>query len=204
MAEYHNIRTPLGELMYVNISGKGVQNYDGDGYEYKASIKLPKKQAKKLEKEILDYFNENKPSSYKKDEPSNKIMQKLDDGDYLFTFKTKTEFADKDGNVKKVKVRLYNAKNEEKELPDGTLIGNGSKGVIRASLKTYTNGKGKSQTAGVSMFLNAIQLAKFVPYVPDSGFDEIEDGEFEDFDNQDFPTDEKPKKSKKKKKKSKE
>ena len=193
MSEKMKIKTPIGELLYVAVRGTGAQNYDGDGYEYKASIKLPKKDGKKLYKKIVDFFNENKPSKCKDDAPANNIYHKTDDGDMLFTFKTKVEF---DG--KPVKVRIYNSKNEEKEPPEGTLIGNGSKGVISGQLAVYSNKKGDN--AGVSMFLNGIQLAKFVPYVPDSGFDEI-DGEFEDFDNADFPDQEKSKKKKKGKKK---
>jgi hypothetical protein len=192
MAEKQKVTTPLGELMYVSVRGTGVLNYDGDDYEYKASIKLSKKDGKKFEKEILKFFADNAPSSIEK--PANKIVRKTEDGDYLFTFKTKTTFDDKP-----VKVGIYNSKSEERELPDGVGIGNGSIGAIRGQLSVYTNGKGKSLKAGVSMFLNNIQLAKFVPYIPDSGFEEV-DGDFEDFDAE-LPAPKKDKKEKKKKKK---
>jgi len=35
--------------------------------------------------------------------------------------------------------------------------------------------KGVLTDAGVTLYLDAIQLTKFVPYEPDSGFDEVED-----------------------------
>jgi len=197
---FENIKTPVGELMYVNIAGDGAINYDGDGREYKATVKLPKKDGKKFEKEIIKFFNENKPSNYTKDEPVNKIHRVHEDGDWLFNFKTNAVF-EKDGVEKKAEIRTFNSKGERKPLPDGLFIGNGSRGLIKGSMSVYTNGKGKSLKAGVSLWLNGIQLSKFVPYTPDDGVEEI-DGEFEDFGSADYPTGEdKPKKSKKDKKK---
>ena len=192
------ITSPLGELMYVNISGTGKLDYDGKFYEYTAGIKLDKKSAKTMYSEICNFFEEHKPAWFKGDEPSNKIKRKQDDGTFLFQFKTHAEFEDKAGNTKQTKIGIVNSKNKYVELPDGEGIGNGSTGKISGVMTIHSDKRGK--TAGVSLWLNNVQLLKYIKYVPDTGFDEA-DGEFKDFETAD--TDDFKKKKKKKKKKSK-
>ena len=178
--EKTKIITPVGELMYVNVRGQGKLDYDGKFYEYTASIKLDKKDAKKLYAEICEYFEENKPTWFKGNEPTNKIKRKQDDGDFLFSFKTKTSFEDKQGNLKTVKVGIVNSKNRYVELPEDEAIGNGSVGRIAGTMTIHSDKR--ANRAGVSLWLSHIQLLKYVKYVADTGFDEI-DGEFEDFDS---------------------
>jgi len=47
-----------------------------------------------------------------------------------------------------------------RKMPDGTLIGNGSKIVVNYSPDTYTGFDG-----GVTLYLNAIQVMELIPYV---------------------------------------
>lgn len=201
------IATPVGDLKYVYITGKGRENFDGDGYEYQASVVLPKKDGKKLYGKICEFFEEHKPAGFKGDEPMNKILRPID-GDkenVMFSFKTNTTFEDDDGNVIKCKVKLKNAKGQERELPDGVGVGDGSRGAISGTMVVY----GNSKKAGVSLFLNTVQITKFVEYVDDDGLDTYDDDDgFDDFkgtSNCDFPTETEdvPKKEKKKKKKNK-
>jgi len=187
------ITTPIGELMYVNVRGQGKLDYDGKFYEYTAGIKLNKKDAKKLYAEICEYFEANKPTWFKGDEPTNKVKRKQDDGDFLFNFKTKVAFEGKDGNVKPTKIGIVNAKNHYVELPEDEGIGNGSIGRVSGTMTIHSDKR--ANRAGVSLWLNNVQLLKYVKFVPNTGFDET-DGDFEDFkepDTEDF------KKKKKKK-----
>lgn len=207
MADKQKITSPKGELRYVVVNGEGKLDYDGKYREYTASIVLPKKEGKKFLKEITDYFNENKSSKCPFDEPQNKVMRKTEEGDFMFSFKTKCEFTNKDGEVKKTKVQITNGKNVPQELPDGVGIGNGSLGRITGMMDMHgnTDKSEKKNTEGVSLWLNAIQISKFIKYVPDNGFDEDEEAEFESFGDPDFSesAEDAPKKDKKKKKKNK-
>lgn len=200
--EKTKIETPKGELVYVNVTGQGKLDYDGKFYEYTAGVKLGKKDAKKLYDEICEYFEENKPSWFKGDEPSNKIKRKQDDGEFLFQFKTKKSFEDEKGNVRDTTIHIVNAKNKEVKLPEGEGIGNGSFGRINGTMSIHSDKK--KGTAGVSLWLSGVKILKYVKYVADAGFSEDDDGDFEDFGGADgdFPTEEKkPKKKKKKSKK---
>jgi hypothetical protein len=196
------IATPVGDLKYCSVTGKGRENFDGDGYIYQASVILPKKQGEELYGKICEFFVENKPAGFSGDEPMNKIMRPIegDKKNVMFTFNTNTTFQNEDGDVIKTKVKIKNSKDQERELPDGVGIGDGSRGAISGKLKVYGNRK----KAGVSMFLNALQIIKFVEYKDNDGFDAHEDGDFDDFTNtskSDFPDDDEHKKKKKKKKK---
>ena len=200
MADKKKIKTPKGELVYCNVTGVGKLDYDGKFYEYTAGIKLDKKTAKKFYKEICKHFDENKPSWFKGSKPSNSIMREIkNDDNFLFQFKTKVEFEDDKGNVRPTKIGLANAKGKQVILPDGEGIGNGTLGKIGGSMSIHSDSK--SKTAGVSLWLNNLQISKYVKYVVDMGFDEDEDGEFEEFGTELEETGEdKPKKKKKKKK----
>ena len=199
MADNKKITSPKGELRYVIVTGEGKPNYDGDANEFTASIVLPKKKAKKFYAEICDYFNDNKSNGCDVDEPMNKVMRKTEEGDYMFSFKTNCEFENDEGEVRKSHVGIFNGRNVEQKLPDGVGIGNGSIGTISGSMSYYK----RKNKEGVSMWLDNIQISKFIKYVADAGFEEDDEAEFENFDNVAFD-EEAPKKEKKKKKKKKE
>lgn len=191
------VQTPTGDLKYCFITGKGrLKPRSKDDYAYSCAIILEKKEGKQFHKEIVDYFNENKPAKCKLDEPENNIMTKLEDGRMMFQFRTNAEFEGKPTVVK-----IVNKHNEPRELPEGITIGDGSRGQILGSLKVYTGDT--PSDAGCSMFLNAIKIGKFVPYEGGANFEgdmEDEDADFENFDMADFPTEKEEKKPKKSKK----
>ncbi|MBW2998166.1 hypothetical protein KY321_01385, partial [Candidatus Woesearchaeota archaeon] len=109
------IVTPVGKLMYATVTGQGKPKYKAKGkFEYQSSIIVTKKQGKVILKDILDYFNDNKPKNYK-GEPANikNIMRKIegDKDNVMFTFKTLTEFKDKEskkGKMKQVEIGVFN------------------------------------------------------------------------------------------------
>ena len=201
-----SIQSPQGDLKYCFITGQGrLKPRSKDEYSYSGAVILSKKAGKKFYKEIVEFFNEHKPKKCKLDEPENTIYQKLDDGRWMFQFRTNTVFVDKKTKEEKPnKVKLFNSKNLERELPEGVGIGDGSTGSILGAMQVYEGDTVKGKvSAGCSMYLNAIRLAKFVKYEGGASFDDDgAEGDFEDFDSADFP-EETPKKEKKKGKKKK-
>ena len=172
--------TPLGELHYVNISGQGKENYDEDDYEYVASIRLTGDAAEKLKAEIEEIVelrpkgDDVKSRGYKelvktKDgnlrSPTLK-KPKTDDeeatGIFEFLFKTNTTYAD--GKTKKIGTR--NAANQPVSLGNAR-IGNGTIGCISGKMR----GKSYKKEWSVTLYLNAVQITKFVEYVGDDGFE---------------------------------
>lgn len=197
------IQTPTGDLKYAFITGKGrLKPRSKDEYAYSCAVVVDKKEGKKLYQEILDYFNDNKPAKCKADEPENNIYTKMDDGRWMFQFRTNTEFEGKPNVVK-----VFNKDNEPRELPEGVGIGDGSRGQILGGLQVYEGDT--PAEAGCSMYLNAVRIGKFVAYEGGATFEgemDDEDADFEDFDPSDFPSekeDKEPKKEKKAKKKKK-
>jgi len=193
------VTSPKGSLLYVNITGQGKENYDGDGYDYVATVDVPKKEAKLFMSEIDEFLEDNQPSKshklrslpYRTHKDSDKIPKDM----VRFNFKTQTTFESGDTR----KINLFNHKNERVSLPDGTKIGNGSVGLISGKITIYTGKK----DYGATLWLNGIQILKFEEYIEDSGFEEQDDGDFENFDTNLEPgVEEKKEKKKKKKKKS--
>lgn len=189
-----NVVTPVGELMHVNITGQGKENYNEDGYEYVANIRMPAAAAKPLMDAIEECLGEVpkgktvKSRGYRellidKDEdgneqlyfPTSKTKESGRDekakksGIIQFAFKTVTAFPD--GKPKKVGV--YNSAKPPTKLNMGDkLIGNGSKGAISGKMQHVERGK----EVMVSLYLNAIQLVDFVEYSGDAGFEGHDDG----------------------------
>lgn len=184
-----NIVTNVGELWHVNITGQGKLNYNEDGYEYVANIRMPKEKAQAhidaIEKvlgevpkgktvksrgwrELLEdeegvYFPTSKTKEAGRDDKAKKT------GIIQFAFKTVTAFPD--GKPKKVGV--YNSANPPTKLNMGDkLIGNGSMGCISGKMERVERGK----EVMVSLYLNHIQLVKFVEYQGDAGFAAQDEG----------------------------
>lgn len=189
------ITSPVGELEWVTISGKGKPNMSGK-LEYKVDVVLEGEQAEALKKLIDDFWADNKPNKVKKpkslgyyphkvltdekDEDGDPIWE--EDGKTAFVFKTGTTF--KDGNAKTIPI--YNAKGAEVSLGKKQ-IGNGSRGRVQGAMDIYEvkSEAGKTQSAGVSLYLNGLQLAKFVEYKGGVNFDglDAEYGDFEGFED---------------------
>lgn len=181
--------TPVGKLMYLNIDGPGKEKYDADkGNEYVATIWLTGDESVDLrasmDKEVGEIRDDEvlKSAGYRQlmedsegnvFTPTKKNVAKQKTGKlidlYSFTFKTGTEYAD--GKVKKIKV--FDTVPKEVNLK-GKKIGNGSIGAISGNMER-TVYKGE---VSCSMYLNAIQLTKFIPYTEDTGFG-AQEGDFD-------------------------
>lgn len=182
-------KTSKGSLEWVIIAGEGKENLNGR-MKYNASIKLPA-DSPDLEA-IKQFWAENKPAKFKKDAKSLGIYPaKVDSGEVdedgkaiyvedpdfkVLAFSTDATY--QDGRPKIVQV--YNSKARKVALPEGTSIGNGSIGAISGAMGIYTNESksGSIIDAGVTLYLDAVQIFKLEEYSSNPGFeaDEDEDG----------------------------
>lgn len=177
------IVTPVGELAWVFITGKGREDLNGND-RYVASLKLANDSAelKAIKATIKEFWDANKPKG-KGLPKSNGIKVQRDKetgeetGFTLINMWTGTTFPD--GKIKVIKT--YNSKGIEVNLGSKS-IGNGSRGSLSGVLAIYSNGP----NVGVTVYLNAVQLTKFVEYSTDAGFAAQEDGEdsFTGIDNE--------------------
>lgn len=193
------LASPKGELAWVNISGEGKENLSGK-MQYLASLILDPKNVpahKAFIDQIDEFWADNKPAFMGKRKPKSigyyfsdplrdaegqPIKDEEDkikydpEGRVTVAFKTATTFPD--GSTKLV--RVFNAKNKEVALGNKK-IGNGSIGFVSGAMDIYevTDNKKKAIDAGVTLYLDAIQLTKFVEYSADTGF-EARDEEEED------------------------
>lgn len=193
--------TPIGELHYVQIEGQGKEKYDKEkGYEYVATLYLSSERSEPLRKQMDEVVGEIKKGESLKSKgyrqlmkdkdgkiftPTNKNKERQEDAElidmYGFTFKTSTVYKDgKDGPTKPKVIGVYDSGNKtlgikpKKISLQGKKIGNGSEGAISGTLQRSVY-KGE---VSCSLYLNSIQLTKFIEYDGDAGF-EAQDGEFE-------------------------
>lgn len=172
------VTTPVGDLEWVFITGKGKKDLN-DNDRYVADVVMDKEKAQPFIDEIEAFWDEFKPKKHK-GAPKSLGWKEIEDdagestGRIRLSFWTGTTFPD--GSQKIVKV--FNAKGAEVSLGDKK-IGNGSRGRIKGAMDIYDSGPG---ARGVTLYLNGIQLSKFVPFEGGVNFDEIEDDEGGDFD----------------------
>ena len=188
-----NTQSPIGTLMYVMVSGQGKENYEGDGYEYQCCVDVPEKEAQPYIDEIEDFIEDNAPAGAeralnKKGEDARPYTYSdeddtIEDGHVRFTFKTKTEFEDKKGNIKDTEVAILDANGNKVKLPEGKLIGNGSTGRSIGTMVIWSRGNRKKTEYGASLYLNKVQIKDFVAYEGEK-VDAIEGGSFNGFDNE--------------------
>lgn len=181
MADLIKVSTPIGKLMWINVTGQGKLNYNEDGREYVASVVMSKKVAKPLLDEIQAEYD----AEHQKGKTLNSMGYKPCDEDgkadedgafYCFNFKTSTTYTD--GKTKKI--TIYNSNAQKTSLGD-VRVGNGSEGAISGMMRYYINGK----KDGVSMWLNAVQITKLEEYAEDAGFEVQGEGGFEGVEDQD-------------------
>lgn len=175
------VRSPKGEFEWVFIDGEGKENLSGN-MKYTMNIVMDAEAAKPFTDQIDAFWAENKPQGFKKDPKSlgykphtvkNKETDEYEEtGKVLFIFSTDTMWPAKgDEPAKKKVIQVYNAKANKISL-NGKKIGNGSEGYVSGAMGIYST---KAKEAGVTLYLNAVQLTKFVEFSTDAGFD-AEDG----------------------------
>jgi len=181
MSEVQTAQTPIGDLEWVFITGKGKKDLNGND-RFVASVVLDTDSdaCKEFKSSIEDYWEANKPKGAKLKSLGFKILEDENNeptGRTSFNFWTGIAFPD--GQPKVVKV--FNAKGAEVSL--GTKkIGNGSRGRIKGAMAIYDNGPA---ARGVTLYLNGIQLTKFIPFEGGVDFDAVDDEEGEGFEGVD-------------------
>ena len=191
--------SPIGNLMYVMVTGQGKENYEGDGYEFQVCVDVPEGEAQAYVDEIEDHIEDNAPTNAKR--ALNKQGEEIkpyayaDEDDTIeagmvrFTFKTKTEFEDKKtGEMKQTKVGILDSDGNNVKLPEGKFVGNGSTGRGIGTLVSWNRGNRKQTEYGGSLYLNKVQIKDFIPYEGET-VEAIEGGSFKGFDNDLQPED---------------
>lgn len=180
------ITTPKAALEWVTITGEGKENLSGK-MQYVANAVVPADSP--VVASIKAFWEANKPKGFKKDAKSlgiyphnvptdekdedGKVIYKEDPDNVVLAFKTGTTYASGDPKI----INIYNAKGRKVALPEGVSIGNGTIGCIAGAMGIYAN-KSKVGTvidAGVTFYLNDIQIIKLVEYTQDAGFDAHDD-----------------------------
>lgn len=178
------IKTGRVELEWVNIRGAGKENLSGK-MQYVANGVI--EASDELIAEIEAFWKEHKPAGFKKAPKSLGIYDHTvrsdetdeegkpvytPDGKKYLAFKTGVAYADGKPKV----VRVYNAKGKLVEVGD-LKVGNGSIGVISGAMDIYTNKTKQNQIvdAGVTLYLDAIQIIKLNEYTQDPGFEAVDD-----------------------------
>ena len=181
------IDSPVGTLEWVHIDGDGKPDLQGVP-KYQADVVLTPEQAAPFKEMVEQFWNENKPKGAKdakslgiyphtvKDEEASKSAGEnvyKETGNTVVRFKTGTTYQSGDPKV----IKIFNSKGNEVSL-QGKKIGNGSRGRVNGVMAIYNINKA---TAGVTFYLNAIQLSKFVEFTGGANFDAIDedDGGFE-------------------------
>jgi len=178
--------SPKGSLEWVTITGEGKENLSGK-LQYVASLVLSAEQAKAVTAELDAFWAANKPKGVKvpksnglypqmrktgeTDEDGDPIKEPT--GNFILAFKTGTTWPDGSPII----VKTYNSKGKEVAL-GATKIGNGSIGKVSGSYDIYTSkapGTGKIIDAGITFYLNAIQISKLEVYSEDAGFEADDD-----------------------------
>jgi hypothetical protein len=191
MSKYpiEKVTTPKGNLEWVNVAGEGKEGFNEDDRIYTASLVLdPKNPDHQAFLDKVDAFwEENKP--WKKEAGSIGIKPHMvkvldkdgnpvkdddgkfeyeEDGQMYVVFKTATTYTD--GKPKKIKI--FNHKAREVQLPSDVMIGNDSIGQLNGAMAIYATHKGKTMmTAGVTFYLDGVKISKLEEYKAESGFD---------------------------------
>jgi len=165
------METPKGELYWVSVDGTKKDLNGNLRHVASMRVKEGSSEHKQVAAEIDTYWQENKPKGKK--QKSNGMKEEYDKegnptGYWLVNFWTGTTW--KDGKSKSI--GIYNAAGKPASLGDKK-VGNGSIGRIKGSMGIYNRAEG----AGVTLYLNAIQIVKLEEYSQDGGFAADESGE---------------------------
>jgi len=181
--------SPKGDLQWVTYEGEGKENMSGK-LQYVANVVVAPEVAADLIATLEAFWEENKPAGFKKAPKSMGYYSEveknpetdewdIETGRVSFAFKTGVEYSDGKPKV----INIHNAKGNQISL-GGRKIGNGSIGIIGGAMGVYENKqKGKVLDAGVTLYLNSIQITKFEEYKDGDTFEAQEEDGFEGFDD---------------------
>lgn len=180
------IDSPVGTFEWVIIDGEGkpdLQNVP----KFQCDVVLEPEIAEPFVQMVEEFWEENKPKGAKKakslgiyphrvldEEATKEEGEKVykETGKTVVRFKTGVTYTSGDPKI----IKVFNSKGNEISL-QGKKVGNGSRGRANGAMAIYS----VPGNAGVTFYLNAIQLSKFVEWTGGANFDAIdeEEGDFE-------------------------
>jgi len=197
MVERVKYTTPLGELSWIFIDGKGKRNYNDDGDIFSGTITFAGSVAKEVVETIEAFYEEYKVKGKSKgsmgwyhpyifDDKGEKIPLKdakdkviedkyeQDEDIVCITFKTGIEWPDGKPKV----INVYNSKGVKVSLGQ-TKIGNGSTGCLAGQMSMFERPKDQ----GVTFYLNSVQVVTLTAFEGGDKFEQ-HDGGFEGVDEE--------------------
>ena len=154
--------TELVDITFASIRGKGVDNYEGNGKIYKVAATLGKKEAKRIRKAVMKFYEDNKTKGMDEKPANWKNITFIAEGtgEESISLETGTTYPDGDP----ITIGIIDIDNEKLDPEIFSKIGSGSKGWIYYTMAIYETGNARAKKEGVSMFLTSVQLSEFVPY----------------------------------------
>ena len=178
MSNAVQFKTPVGELQWIFITGKGKKDLNGnDRFVASVVVDSTSESGKAMIAQIDTYWEDNKPKGTKKCKSLGykMLVDENDEETGMVSFNFWTGITFPDGSAKVIKT--FNAKGAEVSL-GSKKIGNGSRGKVGGAMAVYDNGVA---ARGVTLYLNSIQLSKFVEFTGSDSYDELEDEDGEGF-----------------------
>ena len=181
MSNAVNFKTPVGDLEWIFITGNGKKDLNGnDRFVGSVVLNADSKECIAQLAEIDAFWEENKPKGAKVKSLGYKVL--VDDageptGKVSINFWTGITYPDGSAKV----IKTFNAKGAEVSL-GAKKIGNGSRGRIGGAMAIYDNGVA---ARGVTLYLNSIQLSKFVEFTGSDSFESIDDDDEDSFEGVD-------------------
>lgn len=206
-------KTPRGVLIKPRVRGKASTQFNKGG-EWYTKLALEGEAAEKMQETLQPLLDDALDQMKRENKKYAKVMKmvnpgkpELDEesgeetGRTIFNFKQQHRVkSKKSGEVFEFNVAVFDAKG--KPLPEKAKLGTGSEGKVVFEARPYFIEKDKE--AGISLKLKAVQVLKFVEYVPggdassygfkeEEGFDASEyEGDEEDNESSDDNSDDEP------------
>ena len=164
-----------GEFAWMVVSGKGLQNYNKDGFDYTGTVIVSGEDAQNVANQLKALMGDTlSEKGMSMDNVPFRLLtdKKADDGSLAYEL-VKLDTPSFDNLDKKARygfrfrnstingftgkpqvIGIHDAKGVETTMPEGMGIGNGSKGVIFGTAVAYTRGR----KCGVSLYLDKVQI----------------------------------------------
>jgi hypothetical protein len=156
--------SPRGKVTWAYIERPDTK-FSDEG-EYRLAFTIPREDAKKFMAQIDEWMDLSLKESGAKKQAEPPYTE--DGDDVLFKFKQKPFFKSKNGEKRKVTIRLIDSKLN----PCSASVGRGSEVKVSFRPVTWMVQGG----AGVTLYMDAVQIINLIPYNPvaDMGFEEEE------------------------------
>ena len=184
-----------GKFAWMVVSGKGLPNFNKDGFDFTGTVLVSGKEAQAMANELKALMGDTLSEKGMKMEnvPFRRLTDKKgDDGElayelvklekpsfdgldesavYGFRFRNPTKNS---STGKDQIIRIYDAKGVETTMPEGMGIGNGSEGIIYGTAVAWVRGR----NCGVSLYLDGVQITELKEFRSSPHNIQEQDGSF--------------------------